>query len=358
MSTKEISAPRPADVAAEGRLVRRFAWMTAAAVLLSAGCDVGGVTDAAAGVTAAQVAFVVQEGGRPALYVQGADGSGHTRIHFAGAQELPGNPDLFPPVRDENILALGPLAWSPDGRLLAVVVTLAYDQSEVVVVKADGTDARVASLNTQSVMTIPEWSPDGTKLAYGMSTLARGGAVQLFVTDLAANSWRQLTHGDPVGSAGTNLRWSGDGAKIYLWRTIGQTPASTDWVSRISVVDATTGSAVVLADSVAGMVQDVARNGTWSLILRTSAEPAGLDGVRVLLRRPLFGRGPELKLLEGDLWWARASEDDRAVTVLVDADSSRTLDKLGASVLPSGGGKAVPIPGLDGGAYMLDVLFR
>lgn len=331
-----------------------------ALAMAAAACDPGAITDPTPDAPAAsRVAFVVQENGRPALYVQDADGGGRTRIHFAGAREMPGNPDLLPPLTDENVLALGPLAWSPDGARLAVVVTLAYDESELVVVSADGSDARVASLNTQIIMTAPDWSPDGTRLAYGMSTLPRAEGVQLFVTDLGAETWRQVTSADPVGSAGTNVRWSADGEALYLWRTIGQTDgASHDWVSRISKVDAATGVATVLVDSVAGIVQHVARGGTWALLIRNVDQPSGQDLVRSLVRRPLVGTGPELELARGVLWWARASADDRAVTLVEDADTSPDVMTLRASVVPIGGGTAALLPGLEPDSYVLDVLFE
>ncbi len=314
--------------------------VVAAALVGSAACDLGSATapDSAV-VAAARVAYVIQEGGRPALYVQNADGTGRTRIHFSGAQSLPGNlGDLL--VQDDRILALGPLAWSPDGRKLAVVVTLAYDQSELVVLDADGGNAREASLNSQIIMTAPDWSPDGTKLAYGMSTQPRAMGVQLFVTDLAANAWRQVTTGDPVGTPGTDVRWSSDGGTLYLWQTLRTPSLDSDWLSRISAVDPASGGTHVLVDSVAGMVQEVSRTSTWALVLRTVSQPSGQDGVRDLVRRPLVGLGPELKLVEGNLWWARASSDDRGVTVVADADASPS-----ASTWSSCTGRSPRFPG-------------
>ncbi len=332
--------------------------LLAAGLVGSAACDVGSATgpDNAA-PAAGRVAYVTQENGRPALYVQNADGSARTRIHFTGAQPLPGNlGDLA--VQDDHVLALGPLSWSPDGKKLAVVVTLAYDQSEVVVMDADGKNAREASLNSQIIMTGVDWSPDGSKLAYGMSTQPRAFGVQLFVTDLVANSWRQVTNGAPVGSAGTDVRWSMDAGRLYLWQTIRSPSLDSDWVSRVSAVDPASGSTTIVLDSVAGMVQDVARGGTWALVLRTVSQPSGQDGVRDLVRRPLVGLGPELKLAEGNLWWARASADDRGVTVVADEDTSPGSDSFTAWVLPIGGGKSSALAGLDRNAYVLDVSFQ
>lgn len=329
----------------------------AGAPLLSGACDAGGITDDGATPAVARVAYVAQENGKPALYVQGADGSGRTRIHFTGAQPLPGNlGDL--PVQDDQILAIGPLAWSPDGRRLAAVITLAYDQSELVVLDADGSNAREASLNSQIIMTAPDWSPDATKLVYGMSTQPRAMGVQLFVTDLNASSWRQLTNDAPVGTPGTDVRWSGDGSSVYLWLTIATPSADTDWLSRISTVDAATGAARVLLDSVAGMVQDVGRDGAWALTIRTVSQPSGQDGVRDLVRRPMFGLGPEVKLARGNLWWARASADDRSVTVVADEDPAPGSNSFAAWVVPIGGGKAAAVTGVDRSAYVLDVTFR
>ncbi len=332
--------------------------IVAAALVGSAACDPGGATAPDSAVpAAARVAYVVQENGHPALYVQNADGTGRVRIHFTGAQPLPGNlGDL--PVVDDHVLALGPLAWSPDGKKLAVVVTLAYDQSELVVVDADGKSAREASLNSQIIMTAPDWSPDGTKLAYGMSTQPRAFGVQLFVTDLAASSWRQVTNGTAVGSPGTDVRWSSNGGTLYLWQTIRTPSLDSDWLSRISSVDPVTGETRMLVDSVAGMVQDVGRGGTWALVLRTVSQPSNQDGVRDLVRQPMFGLGPELRLAEGNLWSAHASADDRGVTVLVDEDSSPSANSFAAWVFPIGGGKSAALPGLDKSAYVVDVTFQ
>ena len=338
-----------------------FAWSAAAVALMALpGCDAGGISDPQSETPAAdRVAYVGQEGGRAALFVQDADGGSRMRIRFTGAQEMPGNPDVVPPVLDENVLALGPLSWSPDGRRLAVVVTLAYDQSEIVVVNADGTAARVASLNTQIIMTGVDWSPDGTRLAYGMSTLPGAGGVLLFETDLSANTWRQVTKDTPVGSAPVDVRWNGDGTALYFWQNVGQTPSpSSEWIARVSQLEAATGAVRVVADSVVGSIQDVGRGGTWALVLRKVSRNEGEDWVRDLVRRPLIGLGPELKLAEGNLLWARASADDRAATLLSDGDPSQGTSRLTTYVLPIGGGKAAPIAGLDDGVAVLDVLMK
>ena len=352
--------PQHEEVRVVGRSWRSLFVLSivAGAAPVATACDPAGITDAPESPSAARVAYVGQEGGRPALFVQNADGTGRTRIHFVGARELPGNPDVVPPVEDAHVLALAGLAWSPDGRQLAVVVTLAYDQSEVVVVNADGTNARVASLNTQIIMTTPDWSPDGTRLAYGMSTIAGAGGVQLFVTDLAAGTWRQVTKGVPIGSAGTDARWSTDGGTIYLWRTLGAPGPDSDWLARISSVDAATGAVRVLADSVAGMVQEVGRGGTWALVIRQAAAAGGQPWVRDLVRRPLVGLGPEVRLAQGNLMWARASWDDRSVTVVSDQDPAQGGNSYTAWLLPIGGGKAAPLEGLDRSAFVLDVSFE
>lgn len=323
------------------------------------GCDSGTPLEPApVGPEPLLVAFVGQEAGKPALYVQNADGSGRRRIHFAGAVELPGNPDAVPPVRDEYVLALGPLSWSPDGRRLAVVVTLAFDQSEVVVVDADGTNATVASLNTQIVLSGVDWSPDGKRLVYALSTRVGAAGVQVFTTDVDARTWRQVTNGAPVGSAGTDVRWASDG-RILLWRTIGQTPAPEfDWVTRVSRVDPATGAAQVVLDSVKGMVQDVARDGTWAVVLRTASQAAGQDAVKDLVRMPLVGEGPERQLARGNLLLARLSTDDRALSLIGDSDPTTATTTYVASTLPVSGGSPRPLAGIDPGVYQLEALFR
>ena len=128
------------------------------------------------------VALVELEGTRPAFYIQNSDGTGRTRIHFTGAvDEVPGNSPLVPALTDANILAIRSVKWSPDGTRIAFVATVAADQAEVVVMKADGTDARIVSVNYAYVLGDVDWSPDrrSRRLRHGHAARpSRAGGVR------------------------------------------------------------------------------------------------------------------------------------------------------------------------------------
>ena len=114
--------------------------LASAALISLAGCSdddkiLGPIPDGAEPQT---VALVELEGARPAFYIQKSDGTGRTRIHFNGAvDEVAGNSPLVPALTDANILALRSVKWSPDGTRIAFVASTAFDQAEVVIMKAD-----------------------------------------------------------------------------------------------------------------------------------------------------------------------------------------------------------------------------
>ncbi|MBX6363155.1 MAG: PD40 domain-containing protein [Gemmatimonadetes bacterium] len=336
---------------------RRLAALGAALALAAAGCG----TETAGpepGGTASLVAFVGQEGNQPALYVQAADGTQRRRIHFDGAEDpIPGNFTDLPRLEDANIRALGPVSWSPDGKRLAVVVTLAYDQSEVVVVNADGTGARVASPNTQIILTNVDWSPDGRKLAYGMSTIPEAGGVDVFVTDLETNRVQRLTQGANVG--GGHVRFDAAGLGVFYAKSVGEreTPVR-DRLSRIARVELGSLDARTVADSVPGTVEGIARTGAWAMLLRNETAGSGQDEVRQLVREPLAGTAPSILLARGYLVFARLSADDRWALVVSDADPSSAQTVQVSSVIPAQGGQPQRLEGVDEDVVSVDVFYR
>ena len=94
-----------------------------------------------------RVAYVQYEGRFPALYLANADGTGRTRVRFDYlVDRIEGNyPQRLLPVKDGTIVAMGPIKWSPDGSQLAVVLSVGFDQSQVVVMNSDGHFLRAAS---------------------------------------------------------------------------------------------------------------------------------------------------------------------------------------------------------------------
>ena len=224
------------------------------------------------------------EAGRPALYVGTIDGTSRTRIHFTNvADRIPGNSAELV-VKDEKLLALGAPKFSPSGAKIAVVATLAYDQSEIVVVDRDGSAAEVASVNTQIIASDPEWSPDGTKLAYSMSTLPGFLGLDLFITDLATHTVTRLTTGARVNSA---VRWSQDGKSIYFAHTTGTT-TNGNWMSEIIRVDIATKGMEIVASSIVGQVNAIARSGLRALVTR-NAPVAPASGSSTTLVEVGFG---------------------------------------------------------------------
>lgn len=335
---------------------RALAAAILAGAAASGACETSGLTDVTPGTTPRTVAFIGMDGTAPALFMQDADGGGRQRIHFTGADDpIEGNIPEVPPVTDENLLALGPISWSPDGERLAVVATTAYDQSEVVVLDADGTNARIASPNTQIILTNVSWSPDGKRLAYGMSTLPEAGGVDLFVTDLETNRVERLTQGAGIGGGG--VAWDASGTGVYTWKMIGSS-AGSDPLSRISRVDAASGAAAVLADSVVGRVQGVAGTGAWFVALRDRSQAEGEDWVRDLVRVPLRAPGNTLVLARGYLLFGRLSAGDRRVLVATDAEPS--LDRISnvSSLVPIEGGQPVRLEGLEPTVYSVDVRYE
>lgn len=208
------------------------------------------------------------------LFVGRLDGALRNQLHFNGVADLiPGNLPLLP-VSDDRLLGLASPSLSPDGTQLAVVVTVAPHQSEIVVMNADGAGAQVASSNHQIVVDVPAWSHDGTKLAYAMSTQLDTTGVDLFVTDLKTHAVTRLTTNADVKA--TAVRWSADGKSVYYARHTGTTTdVSHNWISEVIKVDVTTGAAQTVASNVTGDISSIAPSATRMLVTRTVASGAG-----------------------------------------------------------------------------------
>lgn len=240
----------------------------------------------------ARVVITQHDGAQPALFIGNIDGSDRARIHFVQiADPIPGNLPGFIPA-DTNLIALGSPSIAPTGGRIAVVATLAYDQSEIVVMKPDGT-GEVASINTQIIASDPEWSPDGKKLAYVMSTLPNFRGLDLFVTDLDAHTVTRMTTNANIGNA--SIAWSPDGSTIYYSRTT-QTSATgpSNWLSEVVSVNASTKVSQVVASGIVGQISAVARTGNRVLLTRTVVQ-AG-DTTRVLVEAAL-GADPVERVL-------------------------------------------------------------
>jgi hypothetical protein len=114
--------------------------------------------------------------------------------------------------------------WSPDG------TKLAYSNAGVEVVNADGSNRTVLQY-TGTLDTYPSWSPDGSKIAF---TSTRTGIGHIFVMNADGSNAQQLT-GEPA-SQDQHPSWSPDGSKIVFERCVGGSVAgnapwlcSTQW---------------------------------------------------------------------------------------------------------------------------------
>jgi len=259
-----------------------------------------------------RVAITVFEGTQPILLFGDAGGGNRTRLHFTGITDpIPNNLPGFE-ITDEHLLALGAPSISPNGSRIAVVATLAYDQSEIVVMKRDGGGGEVASVNTQIIGSRPEWSPDGAKLAYTMSTKPNFGGLDLFVTDLTTHTVTRLTTDEHLDLAA--IRWSVGGTAIYYTRR-GVSTASIpgERVNELVRINVATGAEQVVATGLVGDAAAISSDGARVLLTRDVATTGG-GSTRALIEVTVGGS--ERTLVESGVAWARYLQDDTHAVVI------------------------------------------
>lgn len=267
-------------------------------------------TGALAGLEVGRVALVTHTAGRPALYVQNADGSGRIRIHFDHlTDDVEGNYTQEQlPVDDDHIVAIRNPRWSPDGTRLAVVVSAAYDQSEVIVVNADGTGGRVMSNNAQYVISPPVWSADASRLYYAMSTLPFARGVDVFETRLATSTVRRITtgFGDP-----SSMAWDAGARALLVTKGTGSTyDPIFNFVTMAARISPASGAVQPVRTGILGEGAGVAHSAEWALMLR-NREFDGSEFVAELVRQPLPA-GPARVIASGtDIASARLLSTER-----------------------------------------------
>lgn len=327
------------------RYVTRAALLVAALLVATACTDDEGVGPGASELET--VAIVELQGTRPALYVQKSDGSERRRIHFTGAiDEVPGNSPLVPDLTDGNILAIRSVKWSPDGTRIAFVATVAADQSEVVVMKADGTDARIVSVNYQYIVGDVDWSPDGTRLAYVMATLPSLRGLELFVSDVVgAPRVTKVTTNSGYRGLGGTVRFASNGTGLWMSQVTGEGDAPLfEKVSAVYRVDLATGQIGVVKENIVGEVQAVAHNGAWALVLRHNSIANGVYDDR-LVSVSVMATSPGERTIAngGSLDYARLTADDSGGLFLRGSETFTVFESFGDATQSVRGSGAEPL---------------
>ena len=317
---------------------RTRAALTAAGLLLTLACspDDGLVAGPGSPDTAESqtVALIELDGTRPAFYIQKADGSARTRIHFTGAvDEVAGNSPLVPALTDANILALRSVKWSPDGSRIAFVATVAFDQAEVVVMNADGTNPRIVSANYAYVVGDVDWSPDGTRVAYIMATQPSLRGLELFVSEVSGTPrvTRVTTNSGYRGLGGT-IRFASTGSAVWISQVTGEQGGPLfESIGAVRRVELATGATTPVMENIGGAVQAVSRTGAWALVIRHKALNNGVYDNQ-LVRIPLIGTGPEQLLIDGgQLDEARLTAADTRAVVLRGGTRFTSLSVFGGA---------------------------
>jgi dipeptidyl aminopeptidase/acylaminoacyl peptidase len=260
--------------------------------------------------------------------------------------EVTGNSPLVPRLTDANILALRSAKWSPDGTRLALVATVAADQSEVVVIDADGGNARIVSPNYAYIVGDVDWSADGTRLAYVMATRPFLQGLEVFVSDVVGTPRvTQVTTGSGYRGLGGTIRFAAGGTAVWISQITGERGAPLfESVGAVRRVDLATGAIGTVLENIVGEVQAVAHSGAYAVVLRRKSLVNGLyDSQLVLVPVTATGGGERVLIDGGRLDYARLTTDDSRIVVLRNGATFTTLPPFGGAEVSVRGSGAEPL---------------
>ncbi len=141
-----------------------------------------------------------------------------TRIAFAQGGSLgiwTMNPDGSDQVQLTTGIDFWP-NWSPDGTRIAFNSRIAGD-AQIVVMNADGTGQTQLTFGTAGD-NVPDWSPDGTQIAFQRGDFLPAGDADIWVMDANGSNQTNLTMST---SSDVGAKWSPDGTQIAFSRSTG-----------------------------------------------------------------------------------------------------------------------------------------
>lgn len=226
------------------------------------------------------------------------------------------------------------MKWSPDGTRIAFVANTAFDQAEVVVMKADGTDPRIVSPNYAYIVGDVDWSPDGTRVAYILATQPGLRGLEVFVSEVSGGAPRvtKVTTNSGYRGLGGTIRFASNGTAVWISQVTGEQGGPLfESIGAVRRVDLATGAITPVLENIAGEVQAVSHTGGWALVIRHKSLTNGVYENQVV-RIPLVATGPEQLLVDGgQLDLARLTTDDAHLLLMRGGTSFSILDAFGAN---------------------------
>jgi Tol biopolymer transport system component len=187
--------------------------------------------------------------------------------------------------------------WSPDGTELAFTRSLPNDpeDNDLYLVNADGSNLRHIATPSDTVES-PAWSPDGSHIAFGMSTGHEGAIdVSIWEVRVDGSGLRQITHAIPNEAEDHGVQFSPDGTRLVIDRSL--YTRSCDGCPAIYTADAADGGHIVRVSPIGidGFDHpDWSPDGRW-IVFRT--EPTRGGSAKVFVAHP-DGTGLQL-ILDG-----------------------------------------------------------